>query len=144
MFRDVKVGDRVWEVKKGWGEIYEVDGASPWPIKVSFVVVGVGTTASFTYEGKDMDDDLHPTLFWDEIVITAPEKPVKLAERTFEGWVNLYEDMQPYFHTSLDMAARSISDSSHIYTFPVKIVVSGVPEGFTFAKVDGWRLNESA
>lgn len=145
MFRDAKVGDKVWAVRKGWGEIYSIVPESSWPIKVSFAEVGEeDQTESFTYEGMEEAEDINPTLFWDEIKFEVPEKPVRLVDRTFEGWVNLYGSLAPYFHPTQARAVKNASASELLASFPVKVVVSGVPEGFTFANVEGWGFNELA
>jgi len=141
MFRDVKVGDRVWDIRFGYGRVHLIDPCSAWPIKVEF---SGDASDSYTYAGKQVTEDINPTLFWDEIVIKVPEKPVRLVERTFEGWVNLYDEMQPYFHPNQDRATGSANKPGHLGSFSVKMVVSGVPEGFTFSKVEGWGLNELA
>jgi len=144
MFRDVKVGDRVWDVQCGWGVVEEV-GADDFDVQFAEPDLdGDSVDGIYLLDGRPHAWVRNPTLFWDEIEIKAPEKPVRLVERTFEGWVNLYGNMQPYFRAALDMAVRSVSDDSHINTFPVRIIVSGVPEGFTFSNVEGWGLNEVA
>ncbi|OHD20573.1 MAG: hypothetical protein A2Y38_03315 [Spirochaetes bacterium GWB1_59_5] len=145
MFRDVKVGDRVWDLVNGWGVVEEVtlDG-----LGVLFEepdLDGDRVDVTYRFDGRANSWCRRSTLFWDEIVITAPEKPVRLVERTFEGWVNLYKNISPYFHPSLDSAESYANQYVGLLgTFPVKMVVSGVPEGFTFLNVEGWGLNEIA
>jgi len=143
MFRDAKVGEQVWDVLRGWGKVYEIEGASTWPIKVEFER-GCSDCESYTYEGMMSTDDQYPALFWDEIVIKAPEKPVRLTERTFEGWANLYYAEEPKFHPTQLNAAQAAADNV-LGTFPVRVIFSQVPEGFDFSEVGEVRdLNEIA
>lgn len=86
-FDDAKVGDKVWDVRWGWGKIKCRTG-------LRFdVLFNNGQRFSFWVDGKYSTEDASPTLFWDEVKIVAPEKPhkhnfniaVRLAdERWFE------------------------------------------------------------
>lgn len=90
MFKDAKVGDKVWSVRHGWGEIIAVDGLGiPYPVRVSFCPV---VSILFTISGKEETDDTNPTLFWDEVEIVAPPKPKPkiMVKHTVEMWVNVY------------------------------------------------------
>jgi len=63
-FENAKVGDKVWYVAKGWGEIKSVNSNScSYPIAVTF---DIHDTESFTSEGKSWIADTYPTLFWEE------------------------------------------------------------------------------
>jgi hypothetical protein len=71
-FEKAKPGDRVWDIRKGWGTVVcnHVDGA--YPIKVNF---DNEPNDTFTLEGKSFKPDLNPTLFWDELKFVVPEQP---------------------------------------------------------------------
>lgn len=76
-FSDAKVGDRVWSIKDGWGKIYQIDHPIGFPIAVDFENE---SSRVFTTEGKETNDNLNPTLFWDEVKIVPPERPKERCE----------------------------------------------------------------
>ena len=128
MFRDVKVGDRVWDIRFGWGTVRHVSPLGLFPLRVEMDLRDEGEAIfeEYTWEGYVIPQPLNPTLFWDEIVIKAPEKPVRLVERTFEGWVNLYEVGDPCFHSTKNGA--DLADSGRLGVFSVSLVIKEVPE----------------
>jgi hypothetical protein len=85
MFRDAKVGDRIWNVVQGWGEVIQIDNDPIYPLGIQFEN---GITEKFTLDGKGNRRDKYPCLYWDEIQITPPPKPKRKVKRTVEGWVN--------------------------------------------------------
>ena len=76
MFADVKVGDKVWDSRQGWGVVEALIPHSDYPICVDFV----NTEDTYTLDGYYTEDDINPSLFWDEIEIKAPPKPVPELE----------------------------------------------------------------
>ena len=66
-FETAQVGDRVWCVYYGWQTIESTDFNNIYPIETNMTV--------YTHDGK-MSIDNHRTLFWDEVVITPPHKPL--------------------------------------------------------------------
>ena len=71
-FETAKVGDRVWCILSGWGEVRGIDSSKAYPIAVYFTRDEFKT---YTVNGLYLDGDLNQTLFWDEVVIDAPLKP---------------------------------------------------------------------
>lgn len=71
------VGDRVWSVNKGWGVVRNITKSRTFPIRVSYPE---DITEFYTEDGLLYLDDLHPTLFWDEIVFEVPKKPLPKLE----------------------------------------------------------------
>lgn len=71
-FETSKVGDKVWSLWSGWGEIRETSRSKGYPIYVRFQN---GIYESFTLGGFISEDDITQSLFWDEVVIDAPVKP---------------------------------------------------------------------
>lgn len=49
MFKDAKVGDRVWSVGKGWGVIKDTKASGKYPLSVNFDTLSY---YSYTFEGK--------------------------------------------------------------------------------------------
>ena len=76
MFADVQVGDDVWDSRMGWGVVDEVICSSDYPIIVDFV----HECESYTLDGYYFVDDVNPSLFWDEIELKAPPKPLPKLE----------------------------------------------------------------
>lgn len=69
---DAKVGDKVWDTRKGWGVVAEMRYSNEYPILVNFG----HNYESYTLDGYYFEGDVNPSLFWDEIVIEAPPKPL--------------------------------------------------------------------
>lgn len=78
MFKNAKPGDKVWDFSKGWGTITQVSLST---IQVNFASLG---TFSYYPDGRLYSSDINPTLFWNELKFTVPEKPYKTAY--VEGW----------------------------------------------------------
>ena len=77
-FTDAKVGDRVWSITNGWGVVKE--RRSPhyqYPLNVEFEG---GSCRLYTLWGRLHIEDQNPTLFWDEVKIGTPEKPLPKLE----------------------------------------------------------------
>ena len=77
-FSDAKVGDRVWSLTEGWGVI--INRYAPhaqYPLVVKF---GGEHLRRYTLWGLLNFNDRNPTLFWDEVVIEAPTKPLPELE----------------------------------------------------------------
>lgn len=72
-FETAKIGDRVWSLTKGWGEIIRIDYDSVYPLSVKYDSGGIVT---FTFGGYLFIDGAIQSLFWDEVVIEAPAKPL--------------------------------------------------------------------
>ena len=72
-FETAKVGDKVYHYRYGWSTITNIKKESNYPIIMDY-------DFSFTYEGFADKSDKNRTLFWDEVVITPPEKPLPKLE----------------------------------------------------------------
>lgn len=72
-FETARIGDKVWSLWSGWGEVIEIERSESYPIYVSFPN---GEYESFTLDGLFSEDDIQQTLFWDEVKIVAPQKPL--------------------------------------------------------------------
>ena len=72
-FENAKIGDKVYHYRYGWSTITNIKKESYYPIIIDYAF-------SFTYEGFTNKYDKNRTLFWDEVVITPPEKPLPKLE----------------------------------------------------------------
>ena len=71
-FEDAKVGDRVWCLYfDEWSTITDINMECKYPIQTDL--------NSYTIDGR-MNIRRGRTLFWDEVVITPPEKPLPKLE----------------------------------------------------------------
>ena len=91
-FEDAKVGDRVWALSSGWGTVVDINKyRTLYPIQVSFGL----TTCTYTTDGKSFIDHISQALFWDEVVITPPEKPLPKLEVDTKVLVWDYPSREP-------------------------------------------------
>lgn len=104
MFRDAKVGDKVWRPVKDnpegeWGEITGIDEMSLYPIRA----FGQG----FTWDGYFYHSVQIPSIFWGPVQLPQlPTRPKRKVKKTVEGWVNVYPDDDPCFHLTREGADR--------------------------------------
>jgi hypothetical protein len=105
MFRDAKVGDRVWTVEWGWGTIIETHYAKNYPVKVKFD--RTSNDGSFTSDGRWRDDAVAPSLFWNEVKIIPPPRPKRKVKRVVEGWMCLYNGLS---------GDDIVAGTTHLYT----------------------------
>ena len=75
-FEDAKVDDRVFDIKHGWGLISKVFPKNMRPITVQFSKYD----RSYMFNGKYSETDRNQVLFWDEVIITPPSKPLPKLE----------------------------------------------------------------
>ena len=79
MFRNAKVGDRVWDFVWCWGTIEEICLGNKYPLAVKFDNNGI--KGKYKLNGVyDAMSDTNPRLFWNEIKFEIPEKPFDLEE----------------------------------------------------------------
>lgn len=79
-FDNARVGDRVFDLLKGWGTIVEIRKNEEYPI---YVNADIDSFCTFTLDGKRYVKDLTPTLFWSEVNIPTDEEdrnPFNLVE----------------------------------------------------------------
>ena len=103
MFRNAKVGDKVWDFVHGWGVISTVIDAQSTarPIYVKF---DNGLDEKYTINGTLYPDISNPSLFWDEIEFKVPKKPLpNLAVDTkVLVWFENGPKFKRYFHSFTD------------------------------------------
>lgn len=130
MFADVRVGDKVWDIRKGWGVVDELEYYSDYPVCVDF---GHGCE-TYTLEGYCSEDDVNPTLLWDEIEIKTPPAPLPKLE--VDTKVVVWEDVG----TELKRHFSHFSKEGVLHTF-YNGKTSFTNDGETSAWVN-WKLAE--
>lgn len=76
-FENVKVGDKVWSLNKGWGVVEKIEVLNRYPLRVMH---DDGSSETYTADGKLYKNDKYPLIFWDEVVFQVPEKPLPKLE----------------------------------------------------------------
>lgn len=100
MFRDAKVGDRVWDTGYGWGDVVEgFTEKSPFEGKtmsvrfVDAVSDTLSRSISLHYNEDGFCDKFNrPTLFWGVAYITPPSRPKRTVKKSKTFYVNIYHD----------------------------------------------------
>lgn len=72
-FENAKIGDKVWCMAEGWGVVDDIVEYCDFPLRVSFPNDGY---EMYTLDGIYDNNHKVQTLFWDEVVIKAPTKPL--------------------------------------------------------------------
>ena len=90
-FETAKVDDRVFDIKHGWGFISKVFPKNMRPITVQFSKYD----RSYMFNGKYSETDRNQVLFWDEVIITPPGKPLPKLEVDTKVLVWDYPDEEP-------------------------------------------------
>jgi hypothetical protein len=67
---EFKVGDKVWDVRYGWGKVIEINNKYACPVVAQFSIEGL--CQSYTLGGKLMDKHPNRSLFFD-VVDVQPE-----------------------------------------------------------------------
>lgn len=78
MFKDAKIGDKVWSFHYGWGVVRSKENNT---LEIFFEV---GIVRFYWDDGRANSLDKNPDLFWDEIKYKIPQKPIKSV--SVSGW----------------------------------------------------------
>lgn len=74
-FDNAKVGDRAWDILRGWGTIVAIKESDESPI---YFNADVDSFCTFTLDGKRNIIDKNPTLFWNEVDLPTEDEDVKI------------------------------------------------------------------
>ena len=94
-FENARIGDRVWCIRTGWCVVKDTC-----PHLYSIIVkYENGKIGTYTADGFYNKDDVQQTLFWDEVVIKAPSKPVQdlPVDTKVMVWSNTAPKARRYF-----------------------------------------------
>ena len=133
MFKNAKVGDKVWDFVQGWGVISTVIDAQSVtrPIHVKF---DNGLDEKYTINGTLYPDISNQTLFWDEIIFEVPKKPSPNLE--VDTKVIVWDDGNQEKHR---MHFHSFDDVGYIYTWADGLTSFTTKE---YVGWDNWELYE--
>jgi hypothetical protein len=84
MFKNAKVGNRVWDLGLGWGTVQFIGKDSKYPLSVLFDIRYHSQEISDTYTLDGRKNTNHPnsTLFWNEFKI-PPEAFIKPLSKLY-------------------------------------------------------------
>lgn len=116
MFEKAKVGDRVWSLRHGWGKI--VENSTPMSVEYPITVLFSNDfRETYTIGGKVRRNHYTPDLYWDEIKIDPPARPVRIVQKELPVYLNIYKkdsfagnrvircgDVQLVVHQTIDSA----------------------------------------
>lgn len=83
MFADAQKGDRVYSLRKGWGEILSTNYSLDFPLLVG---LDCSLVRTFTRDGKWSENDKSPELYWGKPEIIAPPAPERPVEADSRLW----------------------------------------------------------
>ncbi|MBM6876288.1 hypothetical protein [Fusobacterium mortiferum] len=83
-FDSAKVGDRVYDILRGWGTIVAIELNQECPI---YFNADIDSFCTFTLDGKRSEIDKNPTLFWNEVDLPTEDEDVKIETIEEIGFV---------------------------------------------------------
>jgi len=98
-FKGIKVGDRVWDFKYGWGEVINIKNAYDLDfqnfnrsdlkvLEVKFINPYYQNSFYYTFDGVSFYDNANQTLFWDEVKIEIPSKPEIKLKNNYSEYID--------------------------------------------------------
>lgn len=127
MFRNAKVGDRAYDILRGWGTIVAIKQDSEYPICFK---ADIDSFCTFTFDGKRAD--ISPSLFWDEIKFEVPVKAFNLEEELrklevvefkneynnyFIYWSNNFQEICLTSYTNIEIPMIKYFSKESAYNF---------------------------
>jgi hypothetical protein len=99
-FENAKVGDKVYSVAFGWGEVICTDGFEHYPLEVRFQNVDIDTHY-FTLEGYYYADNPIQSLFWTEmrVVPLIKSTATKIVNGVEIPDISFIPDLNEHFYT---------------------------------------------
>lgn len=85
-FDNAEVGNRAFDILRGWGTIIAIKLNQEYPI---YFNADIDSFCTFTLDGKRDKIDKNPTLFWNEVDLPTEDedvKIVKIEEKGFRSW----------------------------------------------------------
>lgn len=74
VFKNAQVGDRAFDILRGWGTIIAIKLNQEYPI---YFNADIDSFCTFTLDGKRDKIDKNPTLFWNEVKLPTQEEDKK-------------------------------------------------------------------
>lgn len=119
-FSNAKVGDKVFEVGRGWGMIIAVSPGSLWAIEVEFDH-DHNKTEEYTIDGRLYIEYETPSLFWDNPIKEVLAPPV--IEKSITVYANIYPKSM-VVHSAVATAKEDATDGALGVAVPVTITAA--------------------
>ena len=78
MFKNLKLNDKVFSIRYGWGTVSRVDEDCLGGLYYSYDSDNGQNCVWFDVHGKLWKDDYYPSIFWDVPQITLPKRPLPI------------------------------------------------------------------
>ena len=72
MFKDAKIGDKLYSVEEGWGIVEAIHASRIYPLTIRFDCC----IRRFTLTGRRYEGSENPALYWDKIEFEIPKRPL--------------------------------------------------------------------
>lgn len=146
MFKDVKLGDKVWDFIYGWGEVTSTCYDLPhYPFLVKFP----NNSDSYTADGKFRSADPKPRLFWDEIEFKVPKKPLpnlaidtKVSESLLTGINPAVKETNPKSLASSNKAPMAVVPANVLMEISVALMEGALKYGRHNYRASGVKASE--
>lgn len=104
IFKDAKVGEKVWTLAMGFGSINSNNVEGDYPILVQFG----DDLYSYTLEGKESTKDIHPVLFWQpyEVPVTSYVRNMAIDTKVVVWEDDFYNDKELRHFSHFDEKGR--------------------------------------
>lgn len=112
MFKNAKVGDRVWFFEHGWGTIINIFYEKEYPI---IFKSDTDKICNFRFDGRRDISDINPSLFWNEIKFEIPEKTFNLESELMQLGIKDFISNRENFYLEWDNNANKIRCGQKCY-----------------------------
>ena len=76
MFKNLKLHDKVFSIRHGWGTVTCIDEDDKNGLNFRFLSDNEENVLWFDRQGKQSADHLYPSIYWDVPQITIPKRPL--------------------------------------------------------------------
>jgi len=108
--KEFKIGDKLFSIRKGWGEVTELTNCDIYPVDLTFHKVG--QVWNYSLLGHYYKSDIYPELFrspQDAAEYFSKIKTKRVVR--YERWVNIYTDGIGALFES-EAVAKNLTDTS--------------------------------
>ena len=102
MFKNAKIGDRVFSCRQGWGTIVQIDPTCECGLVYKYAPDEGYCAFWFTVSGRIEEEDLFPSVLWGEPKFEMPKRPLPELEVDAKVLVRMSEKnpwVRRYFHS---------------------------------------------
>ena len=108
-FADARVGDTIYSMVYGEGEIYSIKLDSTYPLVCRF---RNGYCYSYALGGYEIQTYPHQSLFYSKPIFDLPPPPKRTVKKVAEGWINLYKSNGVFFEMGRIFDTKEAADAT--------------------------------